>query len=207
MTFTADRRLALVAGLALLLMSVLAAVAILGVVDPIVASDDIEAAIDDAGSSFGWAVAGLVAIALLDLVIAWALWRLFAPVDRRLAGLAAAARAAYAVVYLVAIGFLATAEPANVERYQELWDLALLVFGVHLVLVGVLCWRSGFVPRVIGVLLVLAGAAYFVDSVGVLVSSSYDVELATFLFVGEVALMVWLIWSGLRGPRQHASAG
>ena len=39
---------------------------------------------------------------------------------------------------------------------------------------------------------------YFVDSVGVLLSSSYDVELATFLFVGEVALMVWLIWAGLR---------
>ena len=199
MTLAADRRSALVAGLALLLMSVLAAVAILGVIDPIVASDDIEASIDDAGASFGWAVAGLVAIALLDLVIAYALWRLFTPVDRRLAVLAGAARAAYALVYLVAIGFLATAEPANVERYQELWDLGLLVFGVHLVLVGVLCWRSGFVPRVIGVLVVLAGAAYAVDSIGVLVSESYDVELAAFLFVGEVALMVWLIWWGLRG--------
>ncbi len=199
MTLATDRRSALVAGLALLLMSVLAAVAILGVIDPIVASDDIEASIDDAGASFGWAVAGLVAIALLDLVIAYALWRLFTPVDRGLAVLAGAARAAYALVYLVAIGFLATAEPANVERYQELWDLGLLVFGVHLVLVGVLCWRSGFVPRVIGVLVVLAGAAYAVDSIGVLVSESYDVELAAFLFVGEVALMVWLIWWGLRG--------
>ena len=150
MTLAGDRRSALVAGLALLLMSVLAAVAILGVIDPIVASDDIAGEIRDAGARFDLAVAGLVVIALLDLVIAWALWRLFTPVDRRLAGLAGAARAAYALVYLVAIGFLATAEPANVERYQELWDLGLLVFGVHLVLVGVLCWRSGFVPRVIG---------------------------------------------------------
>ena len=119
-------------------------------------------------------------------------------------GLAGAARAAYAVVYLVAIGFLVTAEPANVERYQELWDLGLLVFGVHLVLVGVLCWRSGLVPRVIGVLVVLAGAAYAVDSIGVLLSASYDLELAAFLFVGEVALMVWLIWWGTRGGRAMA---
>ena len=66
-------------------------------------------------------------------------------------------------------------------------------------LVGVLCWRSRFVPRWIGVLVALAGAAYAVDSIGVLVSDSYDVELAAFLFVGEVALMVWLIWWGLRG--------
>ena len=207
MTPAPDRRAALVAGISLLLMSVLAAVAILGVIDPIAASDDIEAAIDDAGASFGWAVAGLAAIALLDLVIAWALWRLFTPVDRRLAGLAGAARAAYAVVYLVAIGFLATAEPANVERYQELWDLGLLVFGVHLVLVGLLCWRSGFVPRVIGVLVVLAGAAYVVDSIGVLVSASYDVELAAYLFVGEVALMVWLIWWGVRGQSPLVASG
>ena len=99
MTRASDRRYALVAGLALLLMSVLAAVAILGVVDPIVASDDVAAEIRDAGSRFDLAVAGLVAIALLDLVIAWALWRLFTRVDRRLAGLAGAARAAYAVVY------------------------------------------------------------------------------------------------------------
>ena len=75
---------------------------------------------------------------------------------------------------------------------------------MHLVLVGVLCWRSGFVPRVIGVLVVLAGAAYAVDSIGVLLSASYDLELAAFLFVGEVALMVWLIWWGTRGGRAMA---
>ncbi len=207
MTLSHDRRTALIAGVGLFLMSVLAAVAILGVVDPIVASDDIEAAIDDAGSGFGWAVAAIVAIALLDLVVAWALWHLFTPVDRLLAWLAGAARAAYAVVYLVAIGFLATASPDGVSRYRDVWDAGLLVFGVHLVLVGVLCWRSDVVPRLIGVLVVLAGLGYFVDSVGVLLSSSYDVELATFLFVGEVALMVWLIWWAVRRPSPTPLSG
>ena len=206
MTRSQGRRTALVAGVGLLLMSVLAAVAILGVVDPIVASDDVEAAIDDAGSGFGWAVAAIVGIAVLDLVVAWALWRLFTPVDRRLAGLAGAARAAYAVVYLVAIGFLATASPEGVSRYQDIWDAGLLLFGVHLVLVGVLCWRWEVVPRLIGVLVVLAGLGYFVDSAGVLLSS-YDVGLATFLFVGEVALMVWLIWWAVRRPSPTPLSG
>ena len=54
MTIAADRRYALVAGLALLLMSVLAAVAILGVIDPIVASDDMAAEIRDAGRGSTW---------------------------------------------------------------------------------------------------------------------------------------------------------
>jgi hypothetical protein len=199
-----ERRLALVAGLALLLMSVLAAVAILGTVTPIVESDDVAAEISDAGSRFDLAVGALVVIALLDLVVAWALWRLLAAVDGRLSALTGAARAAYAVIYLVAIGFLATGEPENVEKYEDIWNAGLLLFGVHLALLGVLCWRSGFVPRVIGALVVVAGFGYLVDSVGVLVSHSYDAELAAFLFVGEVALMVWLLWWGVRGAGLRA---
>jgi hypothetical protein len=206
MTSLSDRRAAVLAGFGLLLMSLIAPFAILGVIDEIVAGERTAE-----GGAFWLAVAGVVVIALLDLLIAWALWRLFTPVDRRLAGLAGGARAAYAVVYLVAIAFLATASPSGVARYQDIWDLGLFVFGVHLVLVGVLCWRSGLVPRFIGALVVLAGAAYAVDSVGVLVSESYDADLASYLFVGEVVLMVWLIWWGLRGGRpsgvQHRAAG
>jgi hypothetical protein len=78
------------------------------------------------------------------------------------------------------------------------------LFGVHLVLVGVLCWRSDVVPRLIGVLVALAGIGYFVDSVGVLVTPSYGADLAAVLFVGEVALMVWLLWWGLRGAGLRA---
>ncbi len=195
-----DRRAALVAGAALLLMALLAPFTILGVIDPVVAGEE-----PAEGTAFRLAVAGVLVIALLDLVIAWALWRLFLPVDRRLAALAGGARVAYGVVYLVAIGFLATGEPANVSRYQKIWDIGLLIFGVHLVLVGVLCWRSGVVPRIIGVLVVVAGAAYAVDSVGVLLSESYDADLAAYLFVGEVALMVWLLWWGLRAGRRQAA--
>ncbi len=200
MTRASDRRYALVAGLALLLMSVLAAVAILGVVDPIVASDDVAAEIRDAGSRFDLAVAGLVAIALLDLVIAWALWRLFTrSVDRRLAGLAGAARAAYAVVSAVAIGFLATAEPASVERYQELpgprapclrrasrvGRCALLALAVRASVD-----RRPRRARRRG----LRGRLDRRAGLGLVRR-----RVAAFLFVGEVALMVWLIWWGLRG--------
>ena len=196
-----DRRAALAAGVALLVMAVLAPFTILGVIDHVVAGEE-----PAEGTAFRLAVAGVLVIALLDLVIAAALWRLFLPVDRRLAALAGGARAAYGVVYLVAIGFLATGDAANVARYQEIWDLGLLLFGVHLVLVGVLCWRSGVVPRLVGVLVAVAGAAYAVDSVGVLLSESYDADLAAYLFVGEVVLMLWLLWWGLGVSRRRRAA-
>jgi len=208
-----DRRAALVAGLALLLMAVVSAVAILGTVDPVVTADDVATELRDAGDSFRVAVLGLVVIALLDLLVAWALWRLFEPVDRHLAVLAGGTRAAYACIYLVAIGHLATAvgtaDPdaveAQVATYQRLWDLGLLLFGLHLALIGWLCWRSGVVPRVIGALVALAGLGYVVDGVGVLLSASYDADLASFLFIGEVTLLGWLIWWGARG-RTHTVA-
>ena len=77
---------------------------------------------------------------------------------------------------------------------------------MHLVLVGVLCWRSDVVPRVVGGLVAVAGAAYAVDSVGVLLSESYDADLAAYLFVGEVALMLWLLWWGLSVSRARQAA-
>ena len=50
-------------------------------------------------------------------------------------------------------------------------------------------------------LVAVAGAAYAVDSVGVLLSESYDADLAAYLFVGEVVLMLWLLWWGLSASR------
>lgn len=54
-------------------------------------------------------LAGVVA---LDVVVAWALYRVLAPVDAGLPLLAAAFRLVYAAVFLVAIGHLAAGRPA-----------------------------------------------------------------------------------------------
>lgn len=57
--------------------------------------------------------------------------------------------------------------------------------------------RSAELPTIIGVLLLIAKAGYLFDSV----TTMFNVEavsLSEFTFIGEVALLLWLLWSGFR---------
>ena len=89
--------------------------------------------------------------------------------------MAAGFRIAYAAVYLVAIAQLVIAvdllgDPAQallaVNAYDTIWHVGLILFGVHLLLIGALAYRSGYMPKIFGILLVIAGAGYLVDGFG-----------------------------------------
>ena len=51
--------------------------------------------------------------------------------------------------------------------FQSVWDLALIVFGLHLCVLGFLVFRSGKTGlKVLGVLVVAAGLGYLIDGCG-----------------------------------------
>ena len=72
------------------------------------------------------------------------------------------------------------------------------VFGLHLLVLGALAFRSGYVPRYLGALLSVAGLGYLVDGLGKTLSPSYGLSVAAFTFIGEVVLMLWLLIKGWR---------
>ena len=76
-----------------------------------------------------------------------------------------------------------------------------MFWGLWLLPLGVLVYRSGFIPRVIGVWLFINGLAYVVISLSGLLSShglhATSPILMPILF-GEVALMLWLLIVGAR---------
>jgi hypothetical protein len=204
------RRASLTAGLALLLMAVLAAFAVFGAIGPRVTVGDPAATARDilaAEGLFRWGIACLVVVVLLDVVVAVALLTLFSPVSRTLATLAAWFRVAYAAVYLVAILQLVLAvdllgEPEQamraIQAYATIWLVGLVLFGVHLVLIGYLAYRSGLMARVFGVLLVVAGLGYVVDGFVAVLVAGPSYSLGQITFVGEVALLGWLLLVGRR---------
>jgi hypothetical protein len=75
---------------------------------------------------------------------------------------------------------------------------ALILFGVHLALLGHLAYVSGFVPRALGVLLVIAGAGYAFDSFVTVFASGAPFPDSTVTFLGEFLLGVWLLVRGHR---------
>ncbi|GAA5051338.1 hypothetical protein HNP84_006479 [Thermocatellispora tengchongensis] len=219
---------ALVAGLALLGMAVLAGLANFGVVENLVTAGDAEQTARDIRASeglFRLGVAGLLLVAILDVVAAWALMVFFRPAHEGLATLTAWLRAVYAAVFAVAIAQLAGVPallgaaghpqaPAEallkITAFHDIWDAGLTLFGLHLALLGYLAYISGYVPRLLGVLVAFAGLGYLVDSLGTFLVPGYALEAAVFTFVGEVALMVWLLAKGRRvavtGPAPAGTA-
>ena len=81
---------------------------------------------------------------------------------------------------------------------------ASVFWGLWLFPLGALMLRSGFVPRVVGVLALIAGAGYVLDAFVKLVvpqASPTITMIATPLEAGELAVVLWLAIVGARPAR------
>ena len=206
------RTASLTAGIGLFAMVILAVFAILVVLEGLVTPGDAVRTMEAIAASEGLfrsGVASLAVVAVLDIVVAAALFHLFAPVDRVASMFAAWLRLAYAVVLLVAIGMLAGVLPLSddpdqvmqgIAAFYDVYNAGLILFGVHLMVIGYLAYRSATVPRVIGVVLLVAGAGYLIDRFGTLLLADYSLEIAAFTGPGEIALAFWLLVKGVRSP-------
>jgi hypothetical protein len=204
----------LVAGIALAAMAALAAFGNLVAIDPLVTPGDPARTVQDIAAAetlFRAGIVSLVIVALLDVVVAVALRTVFEPVNRPVSTTAAWFRIVYAAVFLLAISqlvvaltLLGDAERAAraLEAFEMIWQAGLILFAVHLLLIGYLAYRSGFMPRVLGILLLVAGLGYLIDGVGTVLVPGYSVSIAQFTFVGEVALIFWLL---IKGRRMHST--
>jgi hypothetical protein len=154
-----------------------------------------------------------------DIVIAWALYILLAPVNRALSLLAAWFQLIYAAIVLSGVLNLASAfRMLNAPEYlatfgtRQLhaqvnllihtfrfdYGLALVIFGIHLVLVGYLIVRSRYIPWWLGVLLVIDGLGWIVNSLQPYLYPNADLRFLFATFFGELIFMLWLLIAGWR---------
>lgn len=80
--------------------------------------------------------------------------------------------------------------------------LAIAFWGLWLIPLGILVYRSGFIPRVFGVLLILGGMAYLVESFAFILFPGPKGLFLSMMFVvfatAEIAFMLWLLIKGAR---------
>ena len=55
---------------------------------------------------------------------------------------------------------------SSIASFNNGWDVALAIFGLHLVGLGVLLFKSVDFPKVLGALVAIAGVGYLADSFG-----------------------------------------
>jgi hypothetical protein len=179
---------------------------------------------------FRLGLVSFLAVFALDVAIAWALYVFFRPVHRDLSLLTAWFRLVYTILLGVAVIFLFLAlqllSGADdltglasgqrdallllfLEGFNYAWLIGLGVFGVHLALLGWLALRSGSIPKVLGGLLILAGAGYGIDTAANALLASYDDYATLFLVIaavpsviGELAFAIWLL---ARGGKQQGA--
>jgi len=155
-----------------------------------------------------------------DIGVSIILYDLLKPVDRSLALAAAAFRIAFdvglagATVFHFAPLYLIKSPPyaaafsaAQVQdlAYQMLqvhnlgYNLFLIFFAAHLLLVGYLIIRSTYLPRLLGILLLVTGACYLANSIFHLafpeVATSFYLLLPG--LISEFALAGWLLIRGV----------
>lgn len=158
----------------------------------------------------------------VEIVLASILYVLLRPVSRSISLAAALARFAEAVVQAVNLvtggivlallsgaGYLAAFESEQLDAlamvFVDMNEFLVMVwgllFGLHLAMLGWLVSRSGFWPRPLGRLLIVAAVGYLAQSYGHLLVPRFDDALAVTVQIlaipAELAFTVWLLWKGI----------
>jgi hypothetical protein len=163
-----------------------------------------------------------------DLIIAWAFYILLAPVNRSVSLLTAWFRLVYTAMALFAWSNLLTVHrllttpdyltlfgsgPLHAQvqlllrsfRYQ--WSMSLVIFAVHLVLLGCLIFRSGYIPKIFGILLVIDGLGWVIDSLQPYLFPNAHLGFIFITFFGELIFMLWLLIMGWKIKEPAARSG
>ncbi len=219
------------AGFGLLLMFILAIFANFFVLESLIIPGDAARTANNIIANellFRFGISSFIIVLILDVLVAWALYILLKPINKGLALLAALFRLIYTAIFGVALyNFLSVLQLLSGANYLKVfetdqlhaqvmlfinafsngWVIGLVFFGFHLFVVGYLIFKSGFMPRIIGILLIMASIGYLIDSFAKVLLSNYtDYETIFILIVavpgvvGEVSLAMWLLFKGNKIP-------
>ena len=178
---------------------------------------------------FRMSIAGDLIMILCDIVLGVIFYLLLKPVNQTLALLAAFLRLAQAATLglnllnlFITLQLLGGGYGANFgsEQLQSLallffeahgigYDIALVFFGVYLLLQGYLMTKSSYFPRFLGTMLVIAGLSYLVNSFSFLYPS-YAPIIGQFMIgptvLAELTLTLWLLIKGIKMVAQDGGS-
>jgi Domain of unknown function (DUF4386) len=115
----------------------------------------------------------------------------------------AAASAAFSPEQLDALSYVA------IQAHGYGFGVGLIFFGFACLCRGYLIFKSGFIPKILGVLLFVAGLSYLVNSFALLLAPALASALFPAIllpaFVGELSLALWLIFRGIDVAKWRAA--
>jgi hypothetical protein len=217
------RSLAWATALALLTMAIIAPLALYGVLGSLIVSGDPTATVANLAESEGLfraAITAFLVVIVLDLFIAWGLYKLLRPVNSDVSLLTAWLRVAFAAVFASALTGLVDAAQlvggagasglaaeqiesavmTSLASFDNGWiGIGLSIFAFHLFGLGYLLIKSVNAPAWLGGLVIIAGGGYLVDGIGKIGVPDYTWTIGMFTFIGEAVLIGWVFWRAVKG--------
>jgi len=212
-----------IAGSLILIMTVFAPFSMMYVPSNLIVPGDAATTADNIMASEGLFRAGIASdsiVFLIEIVVTVLLYVLLKPVNKTLSLVAAFSRLAMTVIqginlfnHFTALELLSGAGYLTVFEPDQLYALVLLFlnahenvvliwglfFGLHLFVLGYLVYKSGYIPRFLGVLLIIASLCYLIQSFGNILLPKYEEIFAAigFLSILELAFPLWLLIKGV----------
>ena len=222
------RRAAIITGITMLVMAGCAAFTVGFVNSSLIVEGDADITVSNILNSlalFRSGVFGWLVILVSDIIVSWSLYLFLKQVDNSLALLGAWFRFIYCailgasimnLVYILLMlsGGRTPAVQSNqlnaqvmllIDAFNKMWSFGLIIFGLHLLIIGTLVLKSGFIPKILGILLLIAAISYVIihllhiffpqfEKTTLVLENILSLPMAT----GELAFGIWLLIKGGR---------
>ncbi len=173
-------------------------------------------------------ILSFIIMVLFDVFLAWALYVILIPVNKNISLLSGWLRLVNSAIFGIALYNLITVLKIlhnsdylkafgsaqlhaqmmlSFDTFNIIWLIGLLFFGLHLFVLGYLIFKSGYISKIIGILLVIAGIGYLIDSFANFLLTDYNNYKDIFLMIvivpgiiGELSLTFWLLLKSKKIP-------
>ena len=167
--------------------------------------------------------AAYLAEAVSDIVLAWLFYVLLKPVHRELALLSAffglVSTTLFAVtkmfyfaapMFVRASKYLTAFPPDQLDAFATLFlalygalsGLTMLFYGIPWVIRGYLTYRSGYLPRTLGLLMILAGCGFVIKTLTYVLVPDYSSDILLVpMFFNALVVAFWMLVRGVHEER------
>ncbi len=141
---------------------------------------------------FGFAVIGYLLVLVLDSIIGLALYVVLKPANKKLAWATGALRLLYACSLIIGL-FALVFQVIDVYGYESIKLFGYIFFALHILVLGYSVFKSGYIPKSLGILLMFASFTYLVFFVDINLPKTIKASIMAIMALSELVLSIWLV--------------
>ena len=170
-------------------------------------------------SLFKFGLSAWLVIIVLDVIVSLGLYQIYSSSGSRIAVISSSLRVLYTWFLCMAVYSLAQPILVNLdvsqtfiyfESFLTIWNVGLIIFGAHLIFLGLNCFKSDFTPKMLAALTLIGGFSYVIVhglkvslSPDSSVSKAAEILLMIPMVLAELILAIWLIYKNLSWVKQN----